>query len=165
MTLQQIAQQWNTKNCGNLAPYGNTNIKKVEEAFYMLAKEMGQTIPLNVGALYPQSKQKDVWQTQNNNAKKDSLTLKQKKQIVVAKDHKIVPLPLAHNLLHILEQAGPSFKQIQNLYLIRWAVSINQEQLAKMALWGCVDQLLKEAWESHDNFFNLLCNLFVMFLH
>ncbi|KAK0477731.1 hypothetical protein EDD18DRAFT_1365298 [Armillaria luteobubalina] len=54
MSPQQIAQRWNTNDCGNLAPYGNTNIKKVEEAFYTLAEEMGQTIPLNAKAFAQQ---------------------------------------------------------------------------------------------------------------
>ncbi len=51
MTPQQLAQRWNTNDCASSAPYGNTNIEKVEEAFYTLAEEMGRTIPLNVGAL------------------------------------------------------------------------------------------------------------------
>ncbi|KAK0471902.1 hypothetical protein IW261DRAFT_1571360 [Armillaria novae-zelandiae] len=96
MTPQQIAQRWNTNDCGNLAPYGNTNIKKVEEAFYMLAEEMGQTIPLNVGALYPQGKQKYVLQTQNNNAKKELPALKQKHK-VADQDHG--PSPKQQNLV------------------------------------------------------------------
>ncbi|KAK0187462.1 hypothetical protein F5146DRAFT_1004367 [Armillaria mellea] len=41
MTPQQIAQRWNTNDCANLAPYGNANIAKVEEAFYTLAEETG----------------------------------------------------------------------------------------------------------------------------
>ncbi len=52
MTPQQLAQCWNTNDCASSAPYGNTNIEKVEEAFYTLAEEMGRTIPLNVGALH-----------------------------------------------------------------------------------------------------------------
>lgn len=77
------------------------------------------------------------------------------------------------DLLHIAEQEGSCFKPIQKLLSHRTnsshqrafatrtkIVYRQQEQLAKMALWGCIDRLLKEAWESHDDFYNPLCNLF-----
>ncbi|KAK0474680.1 hypothetical protein EDD18DRAFT_1367567 [Armillaria luteobubalina] len=76
----------------------------------MLAEEMGQTIPLNVGALCkmerplggrphiadPQGKRKYVLQTQNNNAKKDSPALKQKRKVA---DQDCGPSPKRQNLV------------------------------------------------------------------
>ncbi len=35
-----------------------------------------------------------------------------------------------------------------------------QEQLSILALWGCIDKLLLDAWKSHDSFLNSLHNLF-----
>ncbi|PBK90312.1 hypothetical protein ARMGADRAFT_1083167 [Armillaria gallica] len=51
MTEEQIGQCWNTNDPNCSAPYGNCDIKRIEERFYTLAEEMGQTIPLNIGAL------------------------------------------------------------------------------------------------------------------
>lgn len=51
MTEEQIGQRWNTNDPNCSAPYGNRDIERIEERFYTLAEEMGQTIPLNVGAL------------------------------------------------------------------------------------------------------------------
>ncbi len=79
----------------------------------------------------------------------------------------------AEDLDHLSTQKALSFALIQKL-LNHWASSSHQrilamrsklvyqqqQQLSMLALWGCIDKLLLDAWKSHDSFLNPLRNLF-----
>ncbi|PBK81624.1 hypothetical protein ARMGADRAFT_1091115 [Armillaria gallica] len=115
MTEEQIGQCWNTNDPNCFTLYGNCDIEKVEERFYTLAKEMGQTIPLNVGALEkmeqplggrphivdPQGKHKYIQQVRDNdrskgstqrhsrpNTKKHNLEIENHQMCLICKKHR-----------------------------------------------------------------------------
>ncbi|PBK88798.1 hypothetical protein ARMGADRAFT_1033779 [Armillaria gallica] len=164
MTEEQIGQCWNTNDPNCSAPYGNCDIKRIEERFYTLAEEMGQTIPLNVGALEkmeqslggrpriadPQGKHKYIQQVQDGDGSKGST---QKCSRHKAKKNPIWRLKVSKCASSAKHSADDEPKDIPS--------SKQQKVAAEVQVTSKKDyKLLLDAWKSHDSFLNPLCNLF-----